>query len=201
MVSPMAYSTPAWSLTFSKVLATSQGHSVSSLSQLQSTLAARRKGDARQLKGNVATKKRSKLDTNDGSPQKGNAAKKKRGKSGAGHKAAGKGTANTDTRDDAGDDNKEERRGKSDAWDEAEYDDEDNVLPVMDAPFEVRQQKRGAWRSLIQLQLLQRIGLSSCRGLFHLNQPTLAKQKPRVLLLHLLKLAGLRVRLTTLCIS
>ncbi len=57
-------------------------------------LAARRKSDARQLKGNIATKKRSKLDTNDGSPQKGNAAKKKRGKLGAGHKAAGKGTAN-----------------------------------------------------------------------------------------------------------
>ncbi len=116
-VSPMAYSTPARSLTFSNVLATSQGHSVSSLSQSQSTLAARRKGDARPLKGNIATKKRSKSDTNDGSPQKGNAAKKKRGKLGAGHKAAGKGTANTDTGDDAGDDNKEERKGKSDAWD------------------------------------------------------------------------------------
>jgi hypothetical protein len=38
-VSPMAmtYSTPAWTLTFSKVLGTSQGHSVSSLSQSQST--------------------------------------------------------------------------------------------------------------------------------------------------------------------
>ncbi len=91
--------------------------------------------DARQLKGNVATTKRSKSDTNDGSPQKGNAAKKKRDKSGAGHKAAGKGTANTDTGDDAGDNNEEERRGKSDAWDEVEYDDEDDVLPVTDAPF------------------------------------------------------------------
>ncbi len=111
----MAYSTPARSLTFSNVLATSQGHLVSSLSQSQSTLAARRKGDARQLKGNVATKKRSKLDTNDGSPQKGNTAKKKRGKSGAGHKAARKGTANTDTGDVAIDNDKEERRGKSDA--------------------------------------------------------------------------------------
>jgi hypothetical protein len=138
-VSPMAYSTPALSLTFSKVVATSQGHSVSSLSQSQSTLAARRKGDARQLKGNVATKKRSKSDTDDGSPQKGNAAKKKRGKSGARHKAAGKGTANTDTWDDAGDDNKEVRRGKSDAWDKAEYDDEDDILPVTNAPFGVRQ--------------------------------------------------------------
>ena len=59
-VSPMAmaYSTPAQSLTFSKVLATSQGHLVSSLSQSQSTSAARRKGDARPLAGNVATKKR-----------------------------------------------------------------------------------------------------------------------------------------------
>jgi hypothetical protein len=135
----MAYSTPARSLTLSKVFATSQGHSVSSLSQSQSTLATKRKGDARQLKGNIATKKRSKLDTGDGSPQKGNAAKKKRGKSGAGHKAARKGTANTDTGDDAGDDNEEERRGKSDAWDEAEYDDKDDVLLVTDAPFGVRQ--------------------------------------------------------------
>ncbi len=138
-VSSMAYSTPAWSLTFSKVLATSQGHSVSSLSQSQSTLAARRKSDARQLKGNVATKKRSKSDIDNGSPQKGNAAKKKRGKPGAGHKADGKGTANTDTGDDASDNDKEGRRGKSDAWDEAEYDDEDDVLPVTDAPFGVRQ--------------------------------------------------------------
>jgi hypothetical protein len=79
MVSPMAYSTPAWSLTFSKVVAMSQRHLVSSLSQSQSTLAARRKGDTRPLKGNVAKKKRSKSDTNDGSPQKGNAANKKRG--------------------------------------------------------------------------------------------------------------------------
>jgi hypothetical protein len=135
VVSPMAYSTPARSLTFSKVLATSQGHLVSSLSQSQSTLAARRKGDARPLKGNVATMKRGKSDTNDGSPQKGNAAKKKRGKSGAGHKAAGKRTADNDAGDDAGDANEEERRGKGDAWDEAEYDDKDYVLCVTDAPF------------------------------------------------------------------
>jgi hypothetical protein len=82
MVSPMAmaYSTPSQTLTFSKVLVTSQGHSVSSLSQSQSTSAARRKGDAHPLAGSVATKKRGKSDTNDGSPQKGNAAKKKRGK-------------------------------------------------------------------------------------------------------------------------
>ncbi len=57
---------------------------------------------------------------------------------GAGHKAAGKGAANTDTGDDASDDNEEERRGKSDAWDEAEYDDKGDVLPVT-APFGVRQ--------------------------------------------------------------
>jgi hypothetical protein len=130
-VSPMAYSTPARSLTFSKIVAMSQGHLVSSLSQSQSMSAARRKGDARPLKGNVATKKRSKSDTNDGSSQKGNGAKKKRGKTGAGHKAAGKRTADTDTRDDAGDANKMERRGKSDAWDEAEYDDKDDVLPSL----------------------------------------------------------------------
>jgi hypothetical protein len=58
---------------------------------------------------------------------------------GAGHKAAVKRSANTDTKDDAGDDDKEERRGKSDAWDEAEYDNKDEVLPVTDAPFGVRQ--------------------------------------------------------------
>jgi hypothetical protein len=102
-VSPMAmeYSTPTRTLTFSKVLATSQGHSVSSLLQSQSTSVARKKGNARPLMGNVATKKRGKSDTNNGSPQKGSTAKKKRGKSGAGHKAAGKRTASTDTRDDA----------------------------------------------------------------------------------------------------
>ncbi len=112
---------------------------MSSLSQSQSTLAARRKGDARPLTGNIATKKRGKLDTDNGSPQKGNAAKKKRGKSGAGHKAAGKRTASTDTGDDANYDDKEERRGKNDPKDEAEYDDKDDVLPVTDAPFGVTQ--------------------------------------------------------------
>jgi hypothetical protein len=140
-VSPMAmaYSTPAQTLTFSKVLATSQGHLVSSLSQSQSPLAARRKDDARPLTGNIATKKRGKSDTDDGSPQKGNAAKKKRGKSGAGHKAARRRTASTDTGDDADSDNDEEGRGKGDAWDKAEYDDEDDVLPVTEAPFGVMQ--------------------------------------------------------------
>jgi hypothetical protein len=138
-VSPMAYSTPAWSLTFSKVIATSQGYLVSSLSQSQSTFAARRKGDTRPLEGNIAKKKRSKLDTDGGSPQKGNAAKKKRGNLGTGYKAAGKRSANTLTEDDADYDEEEERRGMNDAWDEAEYDDEEDVLPVTDAPFGVRQ--------------------------------------------------------------
>jgi hypothetical protein len=133
-VSPMAmaYFTPAQTLTFSKVLATSQRHSVFSLSQSQSTSAARRKGDASLLTGNVATKKRGRSDTNNGSPQKGSAAKKKRGKSGAGHEAAGKRTASTDTGDDADYNDNEEGRGKGDAWDEAEYDDKDDVLPVTD---------------------------------------------------------------------
>ena len=144
----MAYSTPARTLTFSKVLATSQGHSVSSLSQSQSTSVARRKGDARPLAGNVATKKRGKSDTNNGSPQKGNAAKKKRGKSGAGHKAAGKRTASTETGDDANFNDNEEGRGEGDALDEAEYDDEDDVLPVTDAPFGVTQQDA---RHLVEL--------------------------------------------------
>ncbi len=93
---------------------------MSSQSQSQSTLAARRKGDVRPLAGNVATKKRGKSDTDDGSPQKGNTAKKKRGKSGAGHKAAGKRSASTDTGDDANSDNDEEGRGEGDALDEEE---------------------------------------------------------------------------------
>jgi hypothetical protein len=135
----MAYSTPTRTLTFSEVLATSQGKLVSSLSQSQSTAAARRKGDACPLTGNVATKKRGKSYTNNFSPQKGNAAKKKRGKSGARHKAARKRTASTDTKDDADYNNKEERMGKNDTKDEAEYDDEDNVLPVTDVPFGVTQ--------------------------------------------------------------
>jgi hypothetical protein len=55
------------------------------------------------------------------------------------YKAAGKRSANTLTKDDANYNNKEERRGKNDAWDEAEYDDKEDVLPVTDAPFGVRQ--------------------------------------------------------------
>ncbi len=124
---------------FSKVVATSQGHSVASLSQSQTALAARRKGDTHPLKGNIAKKKRSKLNTNDGSPQKGDAAKKKRGNLGTGYKAARKRGANTLTKDDANYKEEEERRGKNDAWDEAEYDDKEDVLPVTDAPFGVRQ--------------------------------------------------------------
>ncbi len=85
------------------------------------------------------SKKRDKSDTDNGSPQKGNASKKKRGKSGAGHKAAGKRTASTETGDDADFNDDEEGRGEGDALDEAKYDDEDNVLPVTDAPFGVTQ--------------------------------------------------------------
>jgi hypothetical protein len=62
----MAYSTSARSLTFSTFVASSKGHSVSSLSQLQSTLAAKRKGDSRPQKGNAAKKRKGKIDTNDG---------------------------------------------------------------------------------------------------------------------------------------
>jgi hypothetical protein len=138
----MAYSTPAQSLMFSRVVATSQGHSVSSLSLSQSTSAAKREGDTCPLKGNVAKKKRDKSDTNDVSPQKGNAAKKKRGNSGTRYKAAEKRSANTDTKNDADYDEEEERRGKNDAWDEAEYNDEEDVLPVTDVPFGVRQQDK-----------------------------------------------------------
>jgi hypothetical protein len=172
VVPPMAYSTPTRSLTFSNFVATSQGYLVSSLSQSQSTSAARRKGDSRPLKGNVAKKKRGKLDTNNGSPRKGNAAKKKRGKSDTRYEAAEKRSANTDTKDDTKYDDKEddlpvggvpfgmkqrgercladfntatvvvERRGKNETKDEAEYDDEEDVFPVTDAPFGVRQRDK-----------------------------------------------------------
>jgi hypothetical protein len=74
----MAYSTPAHSLMFISFIAMSQGHSVSSLSQPQSTLAAKRKGDAGQDKDNAAKKRRGKLDTKDGA--KSDAAKKRREK-------------------------------------------------------------------------------------------------------------------------
>ncbi len=58
---------------------------------------------------------------------------------GTGYKAAGKRSTNTLSKDDAGYNKEEERRKKNDAWDEAEYDDKDKVLPVTDAPFGVRQ--------------------------------------------------------------
>ncbi len=64
-VSPIAYSTPTRSLTFSWFVAMSQGHSVSSLSQSQSALAAKRKGNAVADKDNAAKKRRGKLDTKD----------------------------------------------------------------------------------------------------------------------------------------
>ena len=63
-VSSMAYSTPARSLLFNSFIATSQGHSVSSLSPSQSTLAAKRKGDTRPRKGNAAKKRRGESNTN-----------------------------------------------------------------------------------------------------------------------------------------
>jgi hypothetical protein len=91
MVSPMAYSTPTRSLTFSTFIALSQRHSVSSLSQLQSTLAAKRKGNTRPQKGNAAKKRRGKLDTNDGTEY--DAVERRRGK--------------IDTKDDAKYDDKE----------------------------------------------------------------------------------------------
>jgi hypothetical protein len=187
----MTYSTPAQSLTFSKVLAMSQGHLVSSLSQSQSMLAARREGDARPLKGNV----------NDGSPQKENAAKKKRGKSDAGHKAARKRTASTDTVDDAGDNDKEEGRAGGDAWDEAEYDDEDDVLPVTDAPFGVTQRDASRLAEFNTAAAVAAHRLEFMQRAFPPQPANVGKAKPRVLPLHLLKLAGLRVRLTTLCMS
>ncbi len=91
-ISPMAYSTPACSLTFSNFVAMSQGHLVSSLSQLQSTSAAKRKGDSR--------------------PQKLNAAKKRRGKSdtvnGTKYEAAEKRSGKIDTKDEAKYDDKED---------------------------------------------------------------------------------------------
>ncbi len=77
MVSPMAYSTPAHSLMFSTVIALYQGHQghlVSSLSQSQSTLAAKRKSNTCPQKDNAAKKRRGKSDTNNGA--KYNAAEK-----------------------------------------------------------------------------------------------------------------------------
>jgi hypothetical protein len=88
----MAYSTPTHSQTFSNFIAMSQGHWVFSLPQLQSTLAAKRKGDSCPQKGNAARKRRGKSDTNHGTKYK--AAKKRRGK--------------IDTKDDAKYDDKED---------------------------------------------------------------------------------------------
>jgi hypothetical protein len=149
----MTYSTPARSLMFGDFIATSQGQLVSSLSQSQSMLAAKRKGDSHPQKGNAAKKRRGKLDTNDGSR----------------YKAAEKRSGKIDTKDDAKYDDKEdilpfagapfgmkqreewrlaefntatvvaERRGKIDTKDEAEYNDEEDVLPDTDAPFGVKQ--------------------------------------------------------------
>jgi hypothetical protein len=127
MVSPMAMSTPICSLTFGNFVATSQGHLVSSLSQSQSTSAARRKGDSHPQKGNAAKKKRGKLDTDNGGPQRGNAAKKKRGK--------------LDTDDGTGYKAPEKRSAKTDAEDDAKYNDKEDVLPIRGAPFGVKQRE------------------------------------------------------------
>jgi hypothetical protein len=62
----MAYSTPDCSLTFSNFVATSQGYLVYSLSQSQSTLAAKRKGNSCPQKSNAEKKRRGKWDTNNG---------------------------------------------------------------------------------------------------------------------------------------
>ncbi len=65
---------------------------MSSLSQLESTSAAKRKGDSRPQKGNAAKKRRGKLDTNDG----------------AKYYAAEKRSDKIDTKDDAKYDDKED---------------------------------------------------------------------------------------------
>ncbi len=108
MISPMAYSTPACSLTFSNFVASSQGHLVSSLSQSQSTWAAKRKGDSCPQKSSSAKKRRGKLDTNNGTK----------------YKAAAK------------------SRGRIDTEDDAKYNDEEDVLPVTDAPFGMKQHEQ-----------------------------------------------------------
>ncbi len=163
----MAYSTPAHSLTFSTFFALSQGHSVSSLSQLQSTLAAKRKGDTR--------------------PQMGYAEKK------GGASQIPTMAPNTRLR----------RRGVT------------SLIPRMMPNMMTKRMfflsqmhlldrssgRRGSWLYLIEPQSLGHIDSNSCRGLFHPNQPTLGRKRPRVLLLHLLKRAGCRVRLTTSCMS
>jgi hypothetical protein len=78
VVSSMPYSTPACSLTFSNFVALFQGHLVSSLTQSQSTLKAKRKGNSRPQKGNAAKNRRDQPDTNDGTKYK--TAEKRRGK-------------------------------------------------------------------------------------------------------------------------
>jgi hypothetical protein len=94
-----------------------------------------------------------------------------------------------------------ERRGKIDTEDEAEYDDKEVVLPVTDAPFGVKQRDERRLAEVNTATVVRCIDSISCRGLFHPNQPMLGRKRPRVLPLHLLKLAGPRVRLTTSCIS
>ena len=67
-VSPLAYTTPARSLMFSLFVATSQDtmeHSVSSLSQSQSSSAAKRKNATKADKDTATKKRRGKLDTKD----------------------------------------------------------------------------------------------------------------------------------------
>jgi hypothetical protein len=64
----MAYTTPTRSLMFSLFVATSQDtmeHSVSSLSQLQSTSAEKRKNAFKADKDTATKKRRGKLDTKD----------------------------------------------------------------------------------------------------------------------------------------
>jgi hypothetical protein len=104
-VTPMAYFTPARSLTFSNFVATSQGHFVASLSQSQSTSAAKRKGIPVHRRTTLQKKRRGKLDT-------GNGAK---------YVAAEKRSGKIDTEDDAKYDDKEDVLPVTDApfWSKA----------------------------------------------------------------------------------
>ncbi len=80
---------------------------MASLSQSQSTLAAKRKGNSHPQRGNAAKKSRGKLDVDYGTK----------------YKAV------------------EKRRGKIDTKDDTKYNDKEDVLPVADVSFGVKQRE------------------------------------------------------------
>jgi hypothetical protein len=120
-------------------------------------------------------------------PQKGIAAKKRRGQS--------------DTNDGTKYKAVEKRRGKIDTKDDAKYNDEEDVLPVTDAPFGEKQWEERRLAAFNTATVVVVHQLEFMQRAFHTDQQMMGRKRPRVLLLHLLKRAGRRVRLTTSCIS